>query len=773
MCDQVRWVLLATLLCLQLLITPVLALDGWSVRVGDPPVIQEPLDLQLLPGSGEQPARVALLDPASNSYKIWIVDLDGRVLEARGPSNGPDPWDSGLRPFGTFAGPQLPLGAWSSGTWEAVQDAEGLLNLLEVSATDGRLKPLHGALPDARHPGDLPLLPFEAHLWAGDPVDGTIFAAGESGVYRFVQGKGSRLPIQPREDWLQLEPGPDGTFVLLEGPQRASLQLTARLYDRDGTLRSTSQVSDDLTGALTLLDVAQAGAVGGWLALAIIPAPYPVSLTQHLNDGTRRLLRERSSMPFLFRFSWDGGRLAALTPLPDLPQDLELARISADLQSVVMLVRGGGETFLRILTLGNLSSIGDVPLLTGRPTLQQPLSLAVTAAGEPLVLDQQLLPTSSIPVVALYSEREEEATAPLLPLPGGARLDVGGCHIDGAGTLWWGGQVVDPEGVRGSVWQQCTLDGTVLEPHLFSLIPGDLFSLDLRGGSQQMPYLLAQSTTPQGAILAIAGTFDPPQQWLLEVQGPRDPTPVLHTLPPAIDWLSYGQVQLHVRPDGTRLLSLRQGPLGEARLLELRKGTGSWDERRLLPSLGGWLLGTRSDDVEVWVMPGLGLATATPEGRLLELAVNPSPWLESVSVGVSTTERDFLLLRQLGQVWEVEPRAYRRLPEQQGSAVNDALLELDQLMRKYYAREGQFPLAINRGYLGGDLRDYTWERLWEHFIGGRPLQYRRTESAFDLVVWGLDPYQTLYHISERGIVPITPEEGFIPAEKRQSLFNFN
>lgn len=750
---------------------PALALDGWTVRMGDPDTLIAPLDIQIIPGTGEEPTLVAILDPASNSHKVRLLDLDGHPGESAPLGNGPDPWQSGLRPFGGFSGPQLPLGAWRGGGWEAVQGEDALLNVMEVDPTTGQLRAMQGQSAEARHPGDLPLLPFEAQFWGGDPVDGTVYCAGASGVYRFAGSKGSRLPIAVREDWLHLETGPDGTFALLDGPGHNSLQITARMYDSSGMLKGTSTPAGDLSGAMTILDQAHAGAQGGWLLLALVQAPYPVSLTQHLNDATRVLLQERESMPFLFRFDWDDGALAALTPLPDLPADLELARVSADSQSAILLVRSPEKTYLTLMALGNLASFGDIPLSIGKPLLQQPRGMVRDTAGKILVLDQGYLDTSSIPVVSLVGEDLADPIA-LVPLPTGTRLDLGGLTFDREQTLWWGGQVVDPEGVRGAIWQRCDREGTVLNPALFELLPRNLFALD-DATTTQLPWLLAQAPNPDGGMLAIAGTFEPPQSWLLHLDSANDPTPERLPLPGDAQLLEFATLQLLVAPDSSRILTGRSPQQGIVQVWWQGHNDTSWESPELLPSLGAWPIGVREGGDWVWVLPGLGLIESDAEERLLRLAANPSPWLEAVSQGDTgmnpNLDTDLLLLRQVGQVWEVSDPAWRDVEDKGAGRVNDALLELDQAIRKYYTREGQFPPEISAAFLASDLRDYTWSTLWELFIGARPLQYRHSDAAFDLVVWGANADQTLYHVSERGIVPIDPVAGFVPAEKRGSL----
>ncbi|HYE77087.1 MAG TPA: hypothetical protein VEI97_03790, partial [bacterium] len=91
---------LAIPLLLVLALAPAAAApEGWSVRWADPPVLIAPLDVQLIPGAGDDPALIALLDPGSNSAKVRFYDLDGNPVGTPLLANGPDPWSSTVLPF--------------------------------------------------------------------------------------------------------------------------------------------------------------------------------------------------------------------------------------------------------------------------------------------------------------------------------------------------------------------------------------------------------------------------------------------------------------------------------------------------------------------------------------------------------------------------------------------------------------------------------------------------------------------------------------------------
>lgn len=744
------------------------AAHSWTLWREDPPVLLAPLDIQLLPGSGDAPTWLAVFDPASNRSKVQILDLDGHPVLLPGPRNGPDPWSSGLRPFAEYHGPQLPLAAWRGGAYEAIQAQSELLSVLQVETATGLLLPLTGRRRDALHPGEVPFFEFEATWWGCDPRDGTLFCAGEDGVWQLREGKETRLPIQPRQDWLALETGPDGTFALASGPGRESLQWTIRLYDADGTSRGTCTPAADLTGKVLILDQANAGLATGFLLLAEVQAPYPVSLTQYLNDATRVLLRDQPRMVFAFRFNWGDGRLAALTPLPDLPADADVLRLSADSNTAAVLVRNPEATFVRLLAVGNLAEIGDVPLTTGLPALAQPAGIAFDGAGQLLAVDQVFATDDLIPLVLLKGDALEEPW-PLLPLPDGSRLDLAALTPDSTGQLWWGGQIVDTDGVLGSVWQLCDSQGTLIDPSLFHLLPSDLFALDAPAGQERLPWVLAQTALPEGGMLVLAGTFDPPQHWLLQLDSAVDVLPETLPLPDDLSPLDWPVLELFASQDGTLGLCGRNPQSGAVQVWKRERNRGPWQAIKELPSLGAWPLGIREGHAWVWCIPGLGLAEVDQFGRLTHLAANPSPFLGSLSQGVLGGEQDALLIRQLGQVWGVPHRAYDRLRLYATADTGDAQLALYEAMQAYFGRTGSYPAACTAAWLAPFLRETTWERVWEHFIGGRPLLYQRTASAYDLVVWTQDDEQAFMHISEQGIRPIDPVEGFIPADKRGSL----
>ncbi|HYE76659.1 MAG TPA: hypothetical protein VEI97_01605, partial [bacterium] len=628
------------------------------------------------------------------------------------------------------------------------------------------LQPVGVGMGEARYPGELQSLEFRPLWWGVVPGSGELVVADIEGVHQSGD-EWSRLPVQVPPDLLNLEVGPDGTTALLSGPGRDTLAVRAQLFDTEGFDRGTIDIGSQVAGAAAILDTANLGQEGGFLVLTLLSSPYPALLTQYLNDQARVMLRDRNQTPFLIRFEWRGGTLAALTPLPDLPEPLELARVSGDPLTTVLLARGTSEHFLRVLSSGNLGEVGDLPLTLGQPALELASSLAALADGRIMALDQVHDPGGLVPLLALkHTGGEWEGRADLLPLPPGSRFDAGGLGLDGQGRAWWGGQVVDEGGVRGSVWQRWTLEPALKETDLFRSLPTDLFNMGTLNPVDRLPYLLAQGTAPDGSMLALAGTFQPVASSLLFFP-PGAPAPEQWELPPDFDPFAHGQLTILADGADGWILAGRSEIGGSAVAFLRRAEDREWRGIERLPQMGIWPLTHHGEGLQVWLAPGFGLLEVDTDGEVRRIAGNPAPQVAAIRMAVSTPEQDLLLHRDLGQVWAVDRGAYKPLPVPTHGDVNEALLVLSDAVAAYFRRTSLFPPAIARTWLQGDVEgSYTWDRLWDHFIGGRPVHYERTLDAYDLVVWSAEPGQPLYWLSELGMQELDPAVGFVPASRR-------
>lgn len=745
--------------------------EGWEVLWSDPEGLIAPLDVQLISGIGEEPTQITIFDPGSNAGKIRRYDLDGHPLGIPLLHNGPAPWSSTLLPFSHFDGPQLPLGAYRRGAVEALPTDEGTGGFLRSTEGSPSLQPIGMGIGEATHPGMLSPLPFPVTWWGVDPSSGAVFAAGPDGLYRGTDDF-LRMPVQLPNDLLNLEPGPDGTVALFAGPGRDAWDLAVRLVDPEGVDRGQIDIGAQLSGPVTVLDTANLGRDGGFVVLVELAVPYPALLTQYLNDEARGLIKDRERTPFLLRFAWEDGLLAALTPLPDLPEPLTLARVSGDSLTTVLLVRGLSDQFVRILSSGNLGEVGDVPLTLTRQSLELVSVIDSSPVGTLHALDQVNDPGGLVPMLTLktFAPSMPIERWDLLSLPPGSRFDAGGFGVDPQQRLWWGGQAIDEGGIRGSVWQRWTLDPSppARGADLFKTLPTDFFNLGTLEPLDRLPYLLAQGVAADGSVLALAGTFDPPESQFLYF--PADPAAKSETwtLPDGFDPFAHGQLTLLADGLGGWLLAARSGIAAPAIAYHRKAASKIWEPLERLPYLACWPMLVRDDGTQIWLVPNIGLIETREDELIAQLAPNPGPQLTTLRGGASMGDTDLLLHRDLGQVWGVGPSAYAPLPSHTHGDVNDAVLALSDAVAAYYRRTGSFPPAIDRVTLIGDVEgSYSWERLWDHFIGGRPLLYEREGTAFDLVVWSVEEGQPIYWLSERGMQELDPRVGFVPAEKRQ------
>ncbi|MEO7994846.1 MAG: hypothetical protein ABI743_10660, partial [bacterium] len=724
--------------------------------------------VQLLPAVGAESTIIAISDPASNRCKLRYVDLDGNGVAAPRLGNGPDPWASGLRPFSGFAGPELPFAAYRDGAIEAIQTEEGIFNFLRLTGADPTLVPIWGDKRDAVHPGHLPPLSFPATWWSVQPRSGAIVAAGETGLYRFTD-KWERVPLQLPEDLQALEVAADDTMAVLSGVDRNHFALTSTLYTADGRMLGRIDIADLLEGPATIMDQANLGQDGGFLLLAILAPPWPVALTQYINDETRVLLDQQGSMPFLFRFNWSDGTLAALTPLPTLGTPLGLARVSGDAYTTVVLAMSGETTALHVLSTPDLSEVGTISLPLAHPGLDYAGAIDWRSPGILAALDQVHEPGMLVPTLELKTfdlATTGQTQMGLLPLLAGSRFDATGLQSDPVDQYWCGGQVISEVGVSGSWWQRVGSDGVNAGDSLFSSLPIDLFNLGTGSTQGASPYLLAEGRSPEGDILAIAGTFTPAASWLLRYPGSDVAHPVQETLPDGFDIEQVARISLDGLAGGGMLLAT-EAPDSGGVLIQLRRtATDSWTTLERFSGLGFWPLGIHPDGRVIWNAPGIGLLTSDLDEHLERIAPNASPFLGAITDTAVGNDADYLLLRDLGQVWGVPQAAYVEIPSYGDGETNDALLELADALTSYREHVGVFPPDISPMYLGSDLKRFRWEDLWDRCIGGQPLLYQSQGGAFDLVVWTADHDQRLWHLSEKGTEPYDPTRGFTPANRR-------